>query len=90
MFTCSKSKIETEWSILGPLFFSLSVNDLPNASLVLGSTMFADDANLFCFHSDIGTLFSKVNIELEKISECFKANKLPLNIKKITISQKQY
>ena len=44
--------------------------------------MFADNPNLFCFHSDIGTLFSKVNIELEKISECFKANKLPLNIKK--------
>ena len=37
---------------------------------------------LFCSHNDIETLFSTVNMELEKISEWSKTNKLSLNIKK--------
>ena len=44
--------------------------------------MYADDTNLFYFNNDIETSFSIVNMELEKISEWFKANKLSLNIKK--------
>ena len=40
------------------------------------------DTNLFYSNNDIETLFSTVNMELEKISEWFKANKLSLNIKK--------
>ena len=69
-------------SILGPLLFLLYVNHLPNASSVLDPTMYADDTKLFYSNNDIETLFSTVNMELEKISECFKANKLSLNIKK--------
>ena len=41
--------------------------------------MFADDTNLFFSHSNIETLFSTVNIELRKLTEWFKANKLSLN-----------
>ena len=44
--------------------------------------MYADNTNLFYSNNDIETLFSTVNMELEKISEWFKANKLSLNIKK--------
>ena len=44
--------------------------------------MHVDDINLFYSNNDIETLFSTVNMELEKISEWFKANKLSLNIKK--------
>ena len=44
--------------------------------------MYADDTNLFYSNNDIETLFSAVNMELEKISEWFKANKLSLNVKK--------
>ena len=44
--------------------------------------MHVDDTNLFYSNNDIETLFSTVNMELEKISEWFKANKLSLNIKK--------
>ena len=69
-------------SILGPLLFLLYVNDLPNAFSVLDPIMYADDTNLFYSNNDIETLFSTVNMELEKISEWFKANKLSLNIKK--------
>ena len=41
--------------------------------------MFVDDTNLFCKIETVKTLFLKANIELKKISECFQANKLPLN-----------
>ena len=68
--------------ILGPLLFLLYVNDLPNASRVLYPIMYTEDTNLFYSNNDIETLFSTVNMELEKISEWFKANKLSLNIKK--------
>ena len=44
--------------------------------------MYADNTNLFYSNNDIETLFSTVNMGLEKISEWFKANKLSLNIKK--------
>ena len=69
-------------SMLGPLLFLLYINVLPNASPVLDPIMHADDTNLFYSNNDIETLFSTVNIELEEISEWFKANKLSLNIKK--------
>ena len=41
--------------------------------------MFADDTNLFCKSKTVKTLFLKVNIDLEKISEWFQVNKLSLN-----------
>ena len=49
------------------------------------SIIYADDTNLFYPTNGIETLFSTVNrldMELGKISEWFKANKLSLNIKK--------
>ena len=45
--------------------------------------MYEDDTNLFYSNNDIETLVSIVNMDLEKISEWFKANKLSLNIKKV-------
>ena len=69
-------------SILGPLLFLLYVNDLNNASSILDPIMFADDTNLFYSHKNIHQLFAKVNEELEKIGDWFKANKLSLNNKK--------
>ena len=41
--------------------------------------MFADNTNLFYSHKNIRQLFTKVNEELEKIGDWFKANKLSLN-----------
>ena len=44
--------------------------------------MYSDDKNLFYSNNDMETLFSTVNMDLEKISKWFKANKLSLNITK--------
>ena len=69
-------------SIFGPSLFLIYVNDLPKATNILDTIMFADDTNLFYSHHDIKTLFSTVNAELQKIADWFKANRLSLNIKK--------
>ena len=44
--------------------------------------MKADDTNLFFSHKNLRTLFSKMNAELSKINELFKANELSLNVTK--------
>ena len=70
---------------LGRLLFSIYFNDSNRASDILGPFMFADDTNLFYSHKDIKTLFHIVNTELVEVNHWFKANKLPLNAKKVII-----
>ena len=48
--------------------------------------MFAGDTNLFCSSNDIKTPFFNTNLELQKISEWFRANKLALNEDKTTFT----
>ncbi len=50
-------------SILGPLLFSLYINDLPNCTQFL-AFLFADDTTLLLSHSDINTLILLAPIEL--------------------------
>ena len=61
-------------SILGPLLFLISVNDLFKASNLLMEVMFADDTNFFLSHKNINTLFASMNKELENVSAWFKSN----------------
>ena len=53
-------------SILGPLLFSLYINDFDQSSDILSFILFADDSNLFYSHHDINVLFDTVNQEMEK------------------------
>ena len=68
-------------SVLGPLLFLLFINDLPNATEFL-TLLFADDTTFQVSCCDIPKLFEYANIELQKASNWFKANKLTLNVKK--------
>ena len=72
----------TQGSILGLLLFLLYVNDLHHTSKIIIPVIFADDTSFFFSHSDINVLFEKMNKELTNVSNCFKANKLSLNVKK--------
>ena len=68
-------------SILGPLLFSIYVNDLPKASN-FDTRLFADDTALLLTDSNLTTLNKKVNSEFSKIENWLNANKLSLNYSK--------
>jgi hypothetical protein len=69
-------------SILGPLFFLIYINDLPNATTKLTIINYADDTNVFLSGKNLNQLIHDANIELNKLSIWFSANKLTLNITK--------
>lgn len=69
-------------SVLGPILFSLYINDLP---LVLehGNTiMYADDTAFLFSGEELKCLERKANADLTKVSHWFRNNKLTLNVSK--------
>ena len=68
-------------SVLGPLLFLIFINDLPNATEFF-TLLFADDTTFQVSGFDTKKLFDEANMELQKASNWFRANKLTLNVKK--------
>ena len=68
-------------SILGPLLFSLYINDLPKASRFM-TRLVADDTALILPDSNISSLNERVNSEFAKIEQWLISNKLSLNLSK--------
>ena len=73
-------------SLLGPLLFSLYINDICHASTVLSFILFADDTNIIYSSGirHVGTIINVLNVELDKVSIWLQANRLSLNLKKCT------
>ncbi len=69
-------------SILGSLLFILYINDLPNASHLAETLLFADDTSTCYSNSDPVMLASVVNEALENISLWMRANQLSVNTDK--------
>ena len=69
-------------SVLGPLLFSLYVNDLPCILKSAELLMYADDTALVVTADNIADLECKANEELENIFMWFTVNKLTLNAQK--------
>ena len=67
--------------MLGPLLFSIYINDLPKASN-FETRLFADDTALLLTDSYLKSLNYKVNSELSKVELWLNANKLTLNYSK--------
>ena len=69
-------------SILGPLFFLLYINDLPQCLNKTKPRLFADDTNLTAASQSKTELESAVNSDLENLRKWLIANKLSLNVAK--------
>ena len=71
-------------SILGPLFFSIYINDLIAVSDRLNFLMYADDTTIYFNLEDFDNLTKEtdINRELEKVNIWLKLNKLSLNTQK--------
>ena len=68
-------------SILGPILFLCFINDLHLATWLL-TLLFADDTAVVDSDTDLPTLISRVNIEIQKIANWFRTNKMAVNVNK--------
>ena len=68
-------------SILGPILFLCYINDLPNATELL-TFLFADDTSGLIIGKNLQELVQKMNIEINKLGNWFRANKMAVNISK--------
>ena len=69
-------------SILGPLLFLIFFNDFPDYLIESKVIKFADDTILYVSHSDIYTIETILNKEMERLYTYFHENELVLNLKK--------
>ena len=69
-------------SVLGPLFFILFINDLPNCCPLGNFRIFADDTNVFVHGDNIDELINACRNIMISLSTWFLANKLTLNTDK--------
>ena len=72
-------------SVLGPLLFVLSINDIHKAITNGILRHFADDTNLLIVSKSVKKINSEVNYNLQLINDWLKANKLSLNPSKTDI-----
>ena len=72
-------------SILGPLLFSIYVNDLPNCLNLCKTNLYADDTALTLIAHNTLDLENKMNNTLAEVFNWFKVNKLSLNCTKSKI-----
>ena len=68
-------------SILGPILFLCFINDLHLSTWLL-TLLFADDTAVLDSDSDLPSLINRVNTELQKIANWFRANKMSVNVSK--------
>jgi len=68
-------------TILGPILFLCFINDLPLSTNLL-AFMFADDTSCTAAGANLPLLIQHVNIELQKLANWFRANKMAVNISK--------
>lgn len=69
-------------SVLGPLLFSLYINDLPQALHFSETLMYADDTALTFTGKSLITLQNRIMVELSALSSWFSGNRLTLNVAK--------
>ena len=71
---------------MGPLLFSVFINDLPYVVKNADAVKYADDCTLFCTTPTSVELCENLQVELHNFTNWVRANKLALNIVKTYIS----
>lgn len=81
---CNVLRGVPQGSILGPLLFTIYINDLPSQLNYCEIQMYADDVQLYisCVPDDVAECIDKVNFDLNKVYKWATANGLSLNAKK--------
>ena len=79
---CRIVKGVPQGSILGPLLFTLYINDLPKVVEESGVVLYADDSTLFASSKYPANIQISLNNDLGRLDKWFKQNKLNLNSKK--------
>ena len=71
-------------SILGPLFFSILINNIVNSSCKLSFLMYADNTTIYFNLEDFSSLNReyKINRDIKKMNIWSELNKLTLNLEK--------
>ena len=69
-------------SMLGPIFFLLCINDLPNASNMLRFLIYADNTNILYENLDPKSIADAVDMEIPKAAEGFNSSTLHINTTK--------
>ena len=67
-------------SILGPLLFSIYVNDLPSVISLSDINMYADDMELHFSHGDLFVVEKTLQADVENVSTWLVVNRLKLNV----------
>lgn len=66
-------------SVLGPLLFSLYIDDLPGVLRYCRVQMFADDVQLYCSHPEAATAAAMLNEDLQRVINWASRNFLRIN-----------
>ena len=69
-------------SILGPILFLIYINDLSNVSNIFNTILFADDSTFYFSGTDPAALLTTANLELPKLFQWCKTNRLTINANK--------
>ena len=72
-------------SILGPLLFSIFVNDLPNMVAHVQINMYADDTELHFCDEDLQNVQNDLQFDFCRVQDWLRANRLQLNVSKSVI-----
>ena len=70
---------------MGPLLFTIYINDIVAVSSQLSFVLFADDINLFASHKSLDNLIKIFNDKLDNAAKWIEIKKLSLNVTKTNL-----